>query len=95
VGALFGGDDIGLQRPGLVEAAEGAVHRGVAHVVETGGAQAADDVVPVPVLVPHHRQHGQVEHPLEELCGVHAPPFSVLHGTTESVVVEACQPERR
>jgi hypothetical protein len=70
VRSFVGRHDVGRQGPRAEQAAQRAVHRGVADVLEPGVAQPAHDVVPVRVLVGDDRQHREIEHPLEQLARV-------------------------
>jgi hypothetical protein len=69
--ALLGRHDVRRERPTSVETPQCSVDGRVADVGQTGGTQAADDVVAVPVFFGHDREDRGVERPAEKLAPHH------------------------
>jgi len=80
MGALVGGNDVRIQRAGLVEPPERPVHGGVTDRVEPPFPQPPDDVISIAVFFAEHREHGQVQHALQELGVVDLNPLHLRIG---------------
>lgn len=89
--ALAARHDVGREQACVVEPAQRAVDRRVADLLQSGRAQPAHHLVAVAVCAVDHRQHGEVEHSLEQLARFHDTSLHVSHDRMRQGWRATCQ----